>query len=253
MNIHLVQYDIIWENKKKNQQKILKLLTDEISPGSLMVFPEMTLTGFSMNTGNLAETFNGESFNFFTQLAIKYSSDVIAGIIEKGEGKFFNTLLHISSKGILINSYKKIHPFSYSNENKFYTGGNKPVVTKINEWKTGLSICYDLRFPELFRHYAKERVDLIINIANWPIPRIEHWRTLLKARAIENQCYVAGVNRIGKDPNGQYNGFSSLFDPMGKEVISAENEEKIITIEIDKENVKQVREKLPFLNDIKLI
>ena len=114
-------------------------------------------------------------------------------------------------------------------------------------------MCYDLRFPELFRKYGKKKTHLIVNIANWPDTRIEHWRTLLKARAIENQCFVAGVNRVGKDPKLYYIGFSSLFDPTGKEIVAVENEEHVILIDLDKNFVKEVREKFPFLEDIKLI
>ena len=229
------------------------MLKGKIPTSSLLLFPEMTLTGFSMNTEKLAEEREGKSFQFFSELAKKFSTSIIAGIIEKDENNFFNTLIHINSSGDLISYYRKVHPFSYSDEDKYYRGGDKPVVTEIDDWKIGLSICYDLRFPELFRFYAKERVDLIINIANWPALRIEHWRSLLKARAIENQCYIAGVNRIGNDPNAVYNGFSSVFNPMGKEIISIGDEEKIITVEIDKEKVKQVREEFPFLEDIKLV
>ena len=127
------------------------------------------------------------------------------------------------------------------------------TLTKIKKWKIGLTICYDLRFPELFRKYGKKRAHIIVNIANWPDTRIEHWRTLLKAGAIENQCYVAGVNRVGKDPKLNYVGHSSVFDPMGKEIVAVENEEKVIVVDLDKNYVNEVREKFPFLDDIKLI
>ncbi|MDO8550540.1 MAG: carbon-nitrogen family hydrolase [Ignavibacteria bacterium] len=253
MNISLVQYNPSWENKKKNKDKILALLKGEISKSDLLIFPEMTLTGFSMNAEKLYEEREGESFLFFSELAKKFSIQIMAGIIEKEGSDYFNTLLHIDASGGLVNYYRKIHPFSFSNEDKFYKGGEKHVITEIGEWKIGLSICYDLRFPELFRLYAKERVDLIVNIANWPVTRIDHWRTLLKARAIENQCYVAGVNRVGDDPNAEYNGYSSVFDPMGKEIISVEDEERIIGVELNKEYIREVREKLPFLEDMRLI
>jgi len=140
-----------------------------------------------------------------------------------------------------------------SGEDINYTAGDRTVITQIEQFKIGLSVCYDLRFPELFRFYGKEKVDLIVTIANWPIPRIEHWRTLLKARAIENQCYIAGVNRVGKDLSHTYNGYSSVFDPMGNEIISLINKEEIIIANINIELVKETRNKLPFLDDIKLI
>jgi predicted amidohydrolase len=110
-----------------------------------------------------------------------------------------------------------------------------------------------LRFPELFRSYAKEKVDLIVTIANWPVDRIEHWRTLLKSRAIENQCFVAGVNRVGTDPSHKYNGYSSIYDPMGKNIAEFAEVEKIIIADTDINLVKETRNKLPFLNDMKLI
>lgn len=127
------------------------------------------------------------------------------------------------------------------------------VMSDIDGIKTGFSICYDLRFPELYRFYGKEKGEILINIANWPITRIEHWRTLLKARAIENQAFVVGVNRTGKDPQLQYNGCSSIFNPMGEELCCIVDDVEIRTIEIDLGMVQEVRKKFPFLEDIKLI
>jgi len=253
LKVGLVQYSPEWEDKKSNQEKILKLLKEQSEKFDLIVFPEMTLTGFSMKPDNLAENLNGDTSNFFSSIALENKCNVLAGMIENDSGKFYNTLIHVSEEGELKNYYRKVHPFSYSDEDKYYTAGDKIVTTEINEWKTGLSICYDLRFPEVYRLYAKERVHLLIDIANWPDTRIEHWRTLLKARAIENQCYVIGVNRVGRDPKLNYNGFSSVFDPMGKEIISIENDEKIIVADIDKANVNETRKNLPFLEDIVLI
>jgi predicted amidohydrolase len=253
MKIGLIQYSPTWEDKEANKEKITSLLKEENSDVDILIFPEMTLTGFSMRSAIFAEKIEGESFAYFASLAQKSECDVIAGIIEKKSGNYFNTLIHIEKNGKLKTHYHKIHPFSYSDEDKHFSGGVKPIVTVLNGWKTGLSICYDLRFPELYRMYGKERVHLIVNSANWPDTRIEHWRTLLKARAIENQCFGAGVNRVGDDPEHQYNGLSSLFNPMGKEIVAVENEERIIFAEIAKTEVTEVRSKLPFLEDMKLI
>jgi predicted amidohydrolase len=252
MKVVLVQYNPVWENKIANKEKI-KTLLENTEQADLFVFSEMTLTGFSMKSKDFAEELDGETHKYFSDLAKQKNSAIFYGVIEKGRHKNFNTLLHINNQGRIISSYRKIHPFSYSSENIFYGRGKNPVVTKVKGFKVGLSICYDLRFPELFRYYAKERVDVIVNIANWPDTRIEHWRALLKARAIENQCYIIGVNRVGDDPKLHYNGFSSCFDPMGKEIISIENEEKAVIVDIDKTYVKEIRNKLPFLNDITLI
>jgi len=252
LKIGLVQYSPVWEDKNLSIEKIKKLV-ESSSDIDLLIFPEMTLTGFTMKSKDFAEDIEGESYLFFKSIACKNKFAILYGVIEKGNKKNFNTLVHINNQGKIISSYRKIHPFSYSKEDIFYGKGKSPTITKVKSIKIGLSICYDLRFPELYRFYAKEKVDMIVDIANWPDTRIEHWRALLKARAIENQCYVVGVNRIGDDPKLHYNGFSSVFDPMGKEIVAVENEEKVITVEIDKSVVDEVRKKLPFLNDIRLI
>ena len=253
MKIGLVQYNPIWEDKNKNREKLISLLSQNEREENILIFPEMTLTGFTMKASSFAESLNGDSFKYFASVAEKHNADVFAGIIEEQGSNFYNSLLHINSKGKLKSVYRKIHPFSYSTEDKHYQKGIETIITEIDNWKIGLSICYDLRFPELYRHYGKARSHLIIVIANWPVTRIEHWRTLLKARAIENQCYVAGVNRVGSDPKLNYNGYSSLFDPMGKEIISSFDTETILTADVNIESVKEVRAKLPFLDDISLI
>lgn len=250
MKIGLVQYNPIWENKEANKGKLAQLISALDEEVSLLVFPEMTLTGFSMKSAELAEQADGNSFNFFSGIAKEKSCDVVAGIIELSKDEFYNSILHINNSGVLVSAYHKIHLFPCSGEDKNYKAGNKTVITRVKNFQIGLSICYDLRFPELFRIYGKGRVDLIIVIANWPIPRIDHWKTLLKARAIENQCYVAGANRVGTDPEHAYNGFSAVFDPMGKELIMIENDEKIITANICLEQVRETRDRLPFLGDV---
>jgi len=253
MKIGIVQYSPVWEDKEANKAKINSLLEENKSEVELLVFPEMTLTGFTMKSDEFAEGLLGESLKVFSELGSTNKAHLFAGIIEKGKRKSYNTLIHVKPDGKLFKLYRKVHPFSYSKENQFFEPGRKPARTKVKNWQVGLSICYDLRFPELYRKYGKKRAHLLVNIANWPDTRIEHWRTLLKARAIENQCYVAGINRVGDSPQLKYNGFSSIFDPMGKEIIAVENEEKWLTAEIDKNYVQEVRKEFPFLKDIKLI
>ena len=253
MKIGVVQYNPLWESKEENKKKITALIKRDFKKSSLLIFPEMTLTGFTMMPEKFSEAIKGDSFKFFAGIALKHKVFVAAGIIEENDGEYFNSLILLNPDGKLISSYRKIHPFSYSTEDKHYKKGKEVKIAGINKLKIGLSICYDLRFPELFRFYAKERVHLIIVIANWPDTRIEHWKTLLKARAIENQCYVAGVNRIGDDPKLHYPGFSSIYDPMGKEILSLKDEEKIVFADINKEIVSKIRKNLPFLEDINLI
>jgi len=253
MRLILVQYSPEWENKETNKKKLIDLIFGNLVKESVLIFPEMTLTGFTMKSNDFAEDLNGDSFQYFSQIATDNNVHIIGGLIEKEDSLFYNTLIHIDAFGKLITSYRKIHPFSYSDENRYYTRGNKIVITEINGWKVGLSICYDLRFPELFRRYGKERVELIIIIANWPDTRIGQWSTLLSARAIENQCYIAAVNRVGDDLRLHYNGYSAIYDPMGNEIISLSDKEGIISAEISKAKVNEVRNKFPFLDDIFLI
>ncbi len=253
MKIGLVQYSPAWEDKEANKNKLLKLISRNLIDVSLLIFPEMTLTGFTMKSNEFAEKLDGDSFNFFSEICKRKSLHCFAGIIEKENDNIFNSLIHINNKGELVTRYRKIHPFSYGKENENYSKGKNIKVAEVEDFKIGLSICYDLRFPELYRLYAKERVDALVAVANWPDTRIEHWTSLLKARAIENQCYAIGVNRVGKDPKLNYTGFSGVYDPMGKKLASIELEEKIIVEEIVIEKVLNVRNNLPFLNDISLI
>jgi predicted amidohydrolase len=252
LNLGLVQYDPIWEDKERNREKLNSLLSDATDV-DLYIFPEMTLTGFTMRSTDLGEELRGPSFRYFSDLATRKSSHVMAGIIERGQAGLFNSLIHITPRGELRAVYRKIHPFSYQGEDEHYARGVSPVSTDVGSWSVGLSICYDLRFPELYRDYGKERTHLIVNIANWPDTRVSHWRSLLRARAIENQCFVAGVNRVGEAPGLRYNGYSAVYDPMGEEMRSSSNEEKVVRVRIQRETVLEIRREFPFLQDIHLI
>jgi predicted amidohydrolase len=251
--IGLVQFYPEWENKKLNRSRINQLMEKQSTDVDMLVFPELTLTGFTMRSGRFAEKIDGESKDYFSSLADKFACHVIAGMIEEDSGKYFNTLIHIDPHGQLKCKYRKIHPFSYSGEEKHYAAGDEPVITEAIGMSIGLSICYDLRFPELYRQYAKKGVDIIIDIANWPTDRIEHWYTLLKARAIENQCYMIGVNRIGRGKSIDYAGWSSVFHPFGDELLCLKEIEKLGIIEVQTEEVTLTKSKYPFLKDIRLI
>jgi len=253
LKIGLVQYYPQWEKKDLSKIKIVHLLGQVSSKVDLLIFPELTLTGFTMRSKRFAEKINGESIDFFSSLAKKFNCHVIAGFIEEDQAKYYNTLVHLAHDIGLVCKYRKIHPFSLSGENRHYASGNHPTITEVNGFRLGLSICYDLRFPELYRHYAKERVDVMVDIANWPVDRIEHWYTLLKARAIENQCYMIGVNRVGSDKSINYPGWSAVFSPFGKELLCLKENEEVKTMDIHSEEVKKTRDTYPFLNDISLI
>lgn len=252
MKLGLVQYSPEWENPAKSIFKIESLLDKADKDYDLLIFPELTLTGFTMKPERYAEEIDGVGTQLFLHISAALGTNIFAGIVEQDVNLFYNSLVHFSN-GLIKARYRKIHPFGMGDEDKNYTGSHEIVMTEIDHHKIGLSICYDLRFPELYRLYAKAGAEILVNIANWPIPRVDHWKSLLKARSIENQCFMVGTNRVGEDPKNKYNGFSAVFDPMGNQLVMVENDEKIISCEIDLDMVTETRSKLPFLQDIKLI
>ncbi|MBZ0177923.1 MAG: hypothetical protein K8F36_01440 [Melioribacteraceae bacterium] len=253
MKIGIVQFDPIWESPQESIEKLEEILPKAYSVPDLLVLPEMTLTGFTMNSKNFAEEINGISTQYFIRKSAELKTNIFAGVIEKDDHKIYNSLIHIDAMGLIHARYRKIHPFSYAKENDFYDRGKKIVITKIDNYKIGMTVCYDLRFPELYRLYGKERCEIIINIANWPSPRIEHWLALSRAHAIANQCFMISVNRVGNDPYNDYPGKSCVYDPMGKEIFCANDSSGYFQIEINLEDVFTTREKYKFLNDIKLL
>ena len=253
MKIGLVQFAPAWEDPDKSISKLEALLSKTDNDYDLLIFPEMTLTGFTMNSAKFSETIDGAGTQLFINISSMLGSNIFAGLIEQDKMNYYNTLVHFDGMGLIKARYRKIHPFSLGQENLNYRSSKEIVMTEIDNVKVGLSICYDLRFPELYRLYSKKGAQLLINIANWPVQRIEHWKTLLRARAIENQCFMIGANRIGEDPQNKYNGCSAVFDPMGNCYLMKENEEKIFECDIDPNLVSEIRNQFPFLDDIKLI
>jgi predicted amidohydrolase len=251
--IGIAQFSPVWENKEKNIDIINKMTESSNAKFDMLLFPEMTLTGFTMNSEANAEEIDGVGFRYFMGLAYRLKTDIIAGVIERDGNEIYNSLIHIDSQGLIKAVYRKIHPFSLANENLHFSGGKDIVSTNFKLHPIGLSVCYDLRFPELYRLYGKQGAEIMINIANWPEKRIMHWNHLLNSRAIENQCFMVGVNRIGNDPYQEYPGRSAVYDPIGRELFAAGKEQGIFEVNIDFENLKSVRESLGFLEDIKLI
>lgn len=218
MKIALASLNQIWEDKAANLACCRNALAQAAKLDvELIIFPEMTLTGFSTNAAEIAE--DGDSsatIMAFAELAREYQLGIIFGMAAATGAGFQNWAVMIDPNGNLVTKYAKIHPFSLSGEHRFYTGGDRIVVGELHGVKFGLSICYDLRFPELYTALAR-RCDVMVNIANWPAKRVDHWSTLLKARAIENQTFVIGVNRIGRDGNGlDYVASSAVFNANGE-------------------------------------
>lgn len=235
----------------------------------LLIFPEMTLTGFSMNVEKIAEEREySETMRFFMDLSEEYGLLIAFGMAERKEKETDMLLAEnkcylVSGNEILL-EYTKLHPFSYGEEANYYRGGMELSMTEINGITLSPFICYDLRFPEPFQIVSKES-DFIFVIANWPKAREEHWHVLLKARAIENQCYVAGINRCGNDPVLSYPTASAVYDPYGKRIdrrylpVTGEGQGKAAQIEagdgnlyfaeIEKATVEQYRREFPLKQD----
>ncbi|OJV21650.1 MAG: hypothetical protein BGO30_02830 [Bacteroidetes bacterium 41-46] len=251
MNIALISLDQSWENKTANKEKI-SIIFENISSEKLdwIILPELTLTGFSMNTKDLAEDFeNSETINFFLKLSIKYKFFISFGIILESVPLATNNLITIDQNGNIVASYAKIHPFSFAKEDEFYSGGVAISKSIIKETKVGFSICYDLRFPEIFQAMSLD-VSIIVNIANWPAKRIDHWYTLLKARAIENQVFFIGVNRTGDDGNGvNYQKSSLIFNPNGEICKHRCISEEIDIYTINPEYVNEYQTSFPVKKD----
>lgn len=253
MKIALVSLNQVWEDKKANLnlcEKYIQKASDENV--DLIVFPEMTLTAFSTNISLTAEEFeNSETIQSFSMLAKQFNIAIVFGVVIQDENKSLNKSLFVDNNGKILSDYTKVHPFSFAGEDKYFNGGNKLSIVNFQGVDFGLTICYDLRFPELYSALGKQ-TDIIINIANWPAKRIDHWNTLLKARAIENQIFMMGVNRIGVDGNGlEYSESSNVFNANGEKLEFKQIEDMKI-FEVDTNWTKEFKTKFNTTNDRKV-
>lgn len=249
-----LQFDISWENKPANFARVRALLSKAApEPGSLVALPEMFATGFSMNAATLAEAHGGETEQFLGALAKEFGVTIVGGAAIRGDdGRARNLALGFSPAGERICSYAKMRPFTLGQEDQHYAAGEWPTTFQWGECTVSPFICYDVRFPELFRDVARShQPQLFVVIANFPEKRISHWVRLLQARAIENQAYVLGVNRVGDDPYYHYNGRSVVIDPQGDLVADAGETEGVIQAPLDLDQLARYRAGLPFLKDLR--
>jgi omega-amidase len=252
MKVYCCQTDIAWENKPENFKRVRALLeTDRPEPGSLIVLPEMFSTGFSMNVAGIAEQVSPGAEQFLKDIAADFEAYVIGGIVSRGlDRRGLNEALVVSPEGQEVIRYAKIHPFSLGGELDNYSRGKTIESFDWHGIKVVPFICYDLRFPEIFRSAVREGAEMFVVIAAWPNKREQHWVTLLQARAIENLAYVVGVNRAGTDPQFVYPGRSMVIDPHGTILVDAGAPEKIISAEINPAAVRSWRRDFPALKDI---
>jgi predicted amidohydrolase len=249
LTITLIQTDLSWENKKANLEMLQQKIESIKDKTEVVILPEMFSTGFSMKSELLAETMDGETIHWMQKIASQKKIILTGSIIIEQEGKYFNRLIWMLPTGN-YGFYDKRHLFAYADEHSHYTKGNKKLIASVKGWKIQLQICYDLRFPVWSRQEhgnSDNQYDLLINIANWPEKRNRAWKVLLQARAIENQCFVAGVNRVGEDGNKiLYSGDSSLIDPMGEIIYYKNNDEDIFTYTLKKDIITECRKQFPF-------
>jgi predicted amidohydrolase len=248
LRISLIQYEVVWENPDANRLKLEELLNPLSGQTDLILLPEMFTTGFSMHAKELAETMNGKSVNWMLQQAGFLQAALAGSLIIKENGHSFNRFLFVTPSGEVYH-YDKRHLFSIGEEHNYFSCGIKKVVVNFQGWRIALMICYDLRFPVWCR--SIQDTDLMLFTANWPEARQQVWHTLTKARAIENQIYVAGVNRTGRDGSGiGYKGESVVIDPKGIVILDLENKTEITaTCELSLNELNLFRKKFPVGRD----
>jgi len=253
MKIALVSLNQVWEDKLANQLKCQNYIEQAAKfEAELIIFPEMTLTGFSMNTKLIGEKPDeSDTIKFFSQQAKQNNLSIAFGVVFKKDDKATNNLVVITKDGNILSSFTKIHPFSYSGESNYYVGGNELVKCHIADANIGLTICYDLRFPEVFQALSKS-CNVIITIANWPEKRLKHWSILLQARAIENQAFIVGVNRTGIDGNElSYAKSSVIFDPSGEKITPLNSFIDMDIYDLTLTEVQSARKSFPMKEDRK--
>ncbi|MEI6264267.1 MAG: amidohydrolase [Sphingobacteriia bacterium] len=251
LTVTLIQSNLHWEDKQANlamfEEKIMSISTQS----HLVVLPEMFSTGFSMKPSELAEKMDGPTVEWMKRIAATKKIILTGSVIIEEKNHYYNRLLWVLPNGV-VGVYDKRHRFAFAGEDQFYTAGTKRLITSVNGWKINTQVCYDLRFPVWARQSSAEEpeYDLLLYVANWPARRSHAWKSLLIARAIENQCYVVGVNRVGNDGNNiEHSGDSMLIDPLGEVLYTKANLENIFTQELSKEKLMDTRSRFPFWKD----
>jgi len=252
LTITTIQSNLLWEEKATNLRMLEQKIASIQEKTEIVVLPEMFNTGFSMRPEALAETMEGETVEWMKRVSSENGIVLTGSLMIEEAGNYYNRLVWMLPNG-QHGHYDKRHLFAFGEEDKHYSRGNKRLIASVKGWKINLQVCYDLRFPVWARQQHTEagaEYDLLIYVANWPERRSHAWKTLLCARAIENQCYVIGVNRVGKDGNDIYHsGNTLIIDPLGEVLYHMADEEDVFTITLQKERLEEVRSKFPFLRD----
>ncbi len=246
MKVTLLQRDIVWNNPRENVSR-LSITLDRYHNTDLFILPEMWTTGFAVEPHDIAEDTHSDSLHWMQKVAEEKECAICGSIAIKDKEGYHNRFYFVKPDGTTI-YYDKRHLFTYGGEDKNYVRGNERVIVEYKGIRMLLLVCYDLRFPVWSRY--NEDYDIIIYVANWPTSRVDVWTTLLKARALENQCFVIGVNRVGKDPYCPYCGRSIVYDAYGKIIAEGEGDKECeVSVEINMEKQNSFRKKFPVLND----
>ncbi len=258
LTITTIQTGVQWEDKSANLKRLEGHILAIPEPTELVVLPEMFSTGFSMRPQALAERMDGPTMAWMRDIAARKKIILTGSIIIEEEGNYYNRLIWMLPDG-QYGSYDKRHRFAYAGEHEQYTAGHKRLIASVKGWRVLLLVCYDLRFPVWSRQTPRQQeeqggpeleYDLLLYVANWPERRSHAWKTLLQARAIENQCFVAGVNSVGKDGNDiYYSGDTMILDPLGATLYHAAEKDETHTLTLRKEDLARVRQRFPFWRD----
>lgn len=253
LTITTIQTELKWEDKPANLRHFEARIGSLQESTEVVILPEMFSTGFSMQPERLAETMDGPTLRWMADIAARRKIILTGSVIIEENGHYYNRLVWMLPNG-QYGYYDKRHRFAYAGENEHYTAGTKRLVASVKGWRVLLLVCYDLRFPVWSRQTPQEapdlEYDLLLYVANWPERRSHAWKTLLQARAIENQCYVAGVNRIGNDGHDIYHsGDSMIIDPLGETLYHAGARDETFTHTLQKDDVTNVRRRFPFWRD----
>jgi predicted amidohydrolase len=253
VRVHLVQMELVWHDRPANHAAARRWLElAKPTPGDLVVLPEMFCVGFSMDVAATHDA-SGDTETFVRDLARTFGVFLIAGNVTKPDTLGRNEALVADPAGEILGRYHKLHPFRFANEQSHFRGGDGVIAFDWGGVKTSPFVCYDLRFPEVFRLAMKQGAELMVVIANWPTARVAHWLALLTARAIENQAYVVGVNRAGRDPNVEYPGRSVVIDPQGRTIADAGVAAGVVACDLDLAELRAYRTRFPALADVRFI
>ena len=247
--VHVFQQPLVWENPEANRAHFETLFQQTELKGGIALLPEMFSTGFSMHPQRLAEPHEGPTLQWMQHQAKQHHCIVAGSLMTEVQSKYYNRFYWVQPNETFF-YYNKRHLFGMAGEQESYTPGNKRVIVQVNGWRIALLVCYDLRFPVWARQQADAEYDVLVVCANWPERRADAWNTLLKARAIENQAYVIGINRCGIDGNGlHYRGDSQIIDPAGTIMAHAGHEACILHESLQANHLQEIRQTLPFLRD----